>query len=247
MKNCVAKLTALSLPIFIWGCNGGSDSASNAVKAPALDSVDNSPMLLGYDGVYKNENGESLFYSSQEEYIYIYRPPLAFADGYINGSNRSILVKNNISDGIVNEGSFIKTQLGDHYEYSGFVANLTFNDNRVEVDVDLNSYPEPSTYNKISSTDIEFDLMYQSYLDWNGNQIHFTPDDKLTTTHQACAITADVKKMPYYYRVTSGVIDCPDGSPEAGIDFNGVIYKAGDMAVVIMKSDNWVYRTTFAL
>ncbi|EOX3431222.1 hypothetical protein ACPFUI_003580 [Vibrio cholerae] len=59
MTSYLKMLTAISLSIFMWGCNGGSDSASNAVTDSVLNPVDNSPMLLGYDGVYKNEYDES--------------------------------------------------------------------------------------------------------------------------------------------------------------------------------------------
>ncbi|EOX4235181.1 hypothetical protein ACPF42_000832 [Vibrio cholerae] len=249
MNVYLKMLMPVLFSILMWGCNGSSDSdsASNTIISPSLSPTDNSKKILGYDGVYKNEQGESLFYSSQEEYIYIYRPPVTFMDGYLSDSNRSILVKNNISDGVVNENSFIKTQLGDHYEYLGSSANLKFNTDSITVYIDINRYSEPSIYNKLPLADIEFDLMYQSYLDWDGNQIHFTPDDKLSTTYQRCTVTADMEKMPYYYRLTSGSIECSDSSPVEGENFHGVIYKSGDMAVLIMKSDNWVYRTTFSL
>ncbi|MDN6982027.1 hypothetical protein FG144_10605, partial [Vibrio cholerae] len=74
MNVYLKMLMPVLFSILMWGCNGSSDSdsASNTIIAPSLSPTDNSKKILGYDGVYKNEQGESLFYSSQEEYIYIY-------------------------------------------------------------------------------------------------------------------------------------------------------------------------------
>ncbi|ENO8416004.1 hypothetical protein ACEQ4U_001816 [Vibrio mimicus] len=255
MTDCLKKLTAISLSIFIWGCNGEVDSSSNAVSGSASNTVidtpiraeQSSPMLLDFDGIYINENGNSIFYSAKEKYIYIYSPPLPYLDGYRASSNRSILVANKVSSGIVDESSFIKTEFRDHYEYPHSSAVLTFGKNNIEVNIALDDFASPSTYIKIPVSDTEVDLMYQSYLDWSGELIHFTPDDKLTIYYGSCTVTADVKKISYYYSLTSGVVECPDDYSETGTDFSGVLYKAGKMAVVIMKSDHWVYRTTFAL
>ncbi len=57
MKKYLSLLMVITLSIALSGCNGSSDSSSELAES--------------YDGVYKDKNGESLFYNSNEDAIYL--------------------------------------------------------------------------------------------------------------------------------------------------------------------------------
>ncbi|POB76825.1 hypothetical protein [Vibrio vulnificus] len=155
MKKYLSLLMTITLSIALSGCNGSSDSSSELAES--------------YDGVYKDKNGESLFYSS-----YTKLPTLA-----------------------------------------------------------------------------DFDLMYQSYADWERMTLIFSNDDRMFAQLDfmlTCQLNADVKRMSNFYRVSNGAITCNDpNDPRIDSNMHGVIYKVAEdsRAVVIVQGKRWTYRTTF--
>ncbi|MGC7856027.1 hypothetical protein ACP3XL_05170, partial [Vibrio anguillarum] len=117
MKKYLSLLMVITLSIALSGCNGSSDSSSELAES--------------YDGVYKDKNGESLFYNSNEDSIYLYRPPQQYKDGYISSSNRSIVVDNSLIGPYIDTNHFVKSELGDHYHYQNSTVQFHFSKGNV--------------------------------------------------------------------------------------------------------------------
>ncbi|HAS3626677.1 hypothetical protein [Vibrio cholerae] len=266
MKNYIKLLTVILSTIAVVGCNGGS-SESMPSKTPkpgneAEAGADNSLILLGYDGVYTNADGESLFYSAQENKVYLYNPPNGtYLLPQEQQANRSIIIPNEFTmhyDGYdeINATEFLLNQLNTDNRYPYSLPSIMRLNLHKSGSADIFGYDaqtglgeiwtpaDKGNFIKQSPQDTVFDLAYQSYTDWRNDVLHFSADNKLSS-NTTCGITANVEKMPYYYRITSGTITC-NPTIDAS-DYSGVIYKVGNKAVLIMWGEKWTYRTTFDL
>ncbi|EPQ8522932.1 hypothetical protein ACUWUW_000356 [Vibrio vulnificus] len=238
MKKYLSLLMTITLSFALSGCNGSSDSSSELAES--------------YEGVYKDKNGESLFYSSNEDAIYLYRPPQRYKDGYISSSNRSIVVDNSLIGPYIDTNHFVKSELGDYYHYQNSTVQLHFSKGNVSALVkdEGDRTLVDTTYTKLPTL-ADFDLMYQSYADWERMRLIFSSDDRMFAQLDfmlTCQLNADVKRMSNFYRVSNGAITCNDpNDPRIDSNMHGVIYKVAEdsRAVVIVQGKRWTYRTTF--
>ncbi|EPA5448740.1 hypothetical protein ACQ4J5_003418 [Vibrio cholerae] len=241
MKKYLSLLMVITLSIALLGCNGSSGSSDSS-----------SELAESYDGVYKDKNGESLFYSSNEDAIYLYRPPQQYKDGYISSSNRSIVVDNSLIGPYIDTNHFVKSELGDYYHYQNSTVQFHFSKGNVSALVkdEGGRTLVDTTYTKLPTL-ADFDLMYQSYADWELMTLIFSNDDRMFAQLDfmvTCQLNADVKKVSNFYRVSNGAITCNDpNDPRIDSNMHGVIYKVAEdsQAIVIVQGKRWTYRTTF--
>lgn len=162
------------------------------------------------------------------------------------------MVDNSLIGPYIDTNHFVKSELGDYYHYQNSTVQFHFSKGNVSALVkdEGDRTLVDTTYTKLPTL-ADFDLMYQSYADWERMTLIFSNDDRMFAQLDfmlTCQLNADVKRMSNFYRVSNGAITCNDpNDPRIDSNMHGVIYKVAEdsRAVVIVQGKRWTYRTTF--
>lgn len=230
------KILFIIVPFLLSAC-GGDDS----------DSVNDTISLN--DGVYEDANGHSLFFKDDEAYLYVYKPPGPKYDGaYESSDNRAIEILNSYEDNVITK-EFTNAQMGDYFFYENADVQLTFSANTVNAliaDENGVAFYDNNVFTK-NRSNFDFELLAKQFTDYDGNLITVTQENKLSMIYRDCNITSNIEKTSFYYRVNTATIECTDSSNFRNGMYSGVIYKANNSAIMILRNNDWMFRTTFPL
>lgn len=245
------KIIILGLCGALAAC-GGDDSKDNNVPAlPDVSSI--------YDGVYSSVDGmDSLFYAKREDFTHLF----FFGDQVLTSANRLISFKAPLDGQSLLAKKIIKRHDTDFYVFSDADVDIELFENEANIklvsglyddglqrDFYKNEFFEKKPEEQIITLkDGVIKDAHDKNVTISANQTRLETiyDDEVGLN---CRVETNLTKFKFYYQAQQAKIICDDPDSEVNGDYDGVVYRTNDRAVVALAKTDFsrVFRTSFAL